>query len=219
MAMAAFVRLTSLAILVAVTAGCTTSAPSALGTPAAAPAPSGSAPAASGQGTHPIQSSGLLGALPVPHGATPWPGNTGTPMGLTRFVRIFYIKSACAREMGLYQRRGFTSGVIEGWINPDGTQQEIELAHFSGSAGAKSLFRGLTSTLKDESAPVQGITDATDGGVGTVDPTLDHLGNATAEMVGHTGDYVIDVHEFTAASPDAAKAENLLLTQYTVLKG
>jgi hypothetical protein len=219
MAMSVLVRLTSLVILVAAIAGCATSAPSALGTPAAAPAHSDSTPAASGQGTHPVQSNGMLGALPVPPGATPWPGNTGAPMGLTRFVRIFYVKSAWARERDLYKRRGFKSGVIEGWINPDGSQQEIEIAHFSGHAGAKSLFRGLTNTLNDEPAPVKGITDATDGGVGTVDPTLDHLGNATAEIVGHTGDYVIDVHEFSAASPDAAKAEDLLLTQYTVLKG
>lgn len=216
--MSRFARLTSLTVLAAAIAGCAT-APSALEASPVAPASSGSTPVASGQGTQASQSNAMLGVLPVPHGATPWDDNTDAPMSLKSFVKVFYVRSAWAREIHLYKRRGFTSGVIEGWINPDGSQQEIDIAHFSRPAGAKSLFRGLTGTLTDKPAPATKITDPTDGGVGTVSPTLDHLGNAIAEMVGHTGSYVIDVRNFSAASPDPSAAKVLLLTQYTVLKG
>jgi hypothetical protein len=62
------------------------------------------------------------------------------------------------------------------------------------------------------------LTDAADGGVGTVSPTLDHLGNAIAEIAAVTGDYVIDVHEYAAATPEPAAAKALLLKQYDSIK-
>lgn len=219
MVMSKFVRLASLAMAAGAIAiaGCSgSSSPSASGNSGAAPAPSSSG--SSAQSTQPAKTDALLGVLPIPHGASAWSSNKNATLGLKAFVKVFYVKSAWARETALYKRRHFTSGVIQGWINSDGSQQEIAIAQFAKPAGAKSLFKGLTGTLKDEPAPVKQIKDATDGGVGTVDSTLDSLGNATVEMVGHTGTYVIDVHQFTAATPDQPAAESLLLTQYTALK-
>ena len=94
------------------------------------------------------------------------------------------------------------SGTIQGWINADGSQQSIAIIKFKGSSGAVSLFDGLTGTLKDTPKPAKTISDPADGGVGISDPTIDSLGNANAEIAAHTGVYVIDVHQFTASTPD-----------------
>lgn len=214
-----FVRFTSLAILVSAIAGCATFGSAVTGTSTVPSASFGFSAVASAQPALPAQSNSMLDVLAVPPGATPWKANTDAPMSLTSYIQTFYVKSAWNSEMGLYKQRKFKSGVIEGWINADGTQQEIAIARFSNQAGAISLFDGLTNTLKNMPAPAKEITDATDGGVGTVSPTLDNLGNAIAEIAGHVGDYVIDVHEFSAASPDPAAAEALLAKQYQALKG
>ena len=85
--------------------------------------------------------------------------------------------------------------------------------------GAVSLFDGLTQTLRNKPAPATVITDAGVDGVGTVSPTLDADGNAIAEMAARTGDYVIDVHEFAAATPEPSAAEALLLRQFKSMQG
>jgi hypothetical protein len=162
--------------------------------------------------------SGPLGVLPMPAGAKPWDDNKSTPMGLDAFIKAFYVESAFTKEKALYTQRGFVSGTIQGWINADGSQQSIAIIKFKGSSGAVSLFDGLTGTLKDTPKPATSITDPADGGVGISDPTIDSLGNANAEIAAHTGVYVIDVHEFTASTPDPAAAKALLLRQYQSLK-
>jgi|1186.fasta_scaffold137958_2 hypothetical protein len=161
---------------------------------------------------------GPLGVLPMPAGAKPWDDNKSTPMGLDAFIKAFYVDSAFTKEKALYTQRGFVSGTIQGWINADGSQQSIAIIKFKGSSGAVSLFDGLTGTLKDTPKPATSITDPADGGVGISDPTIDSLGNANAEIAAHTGAYVIDVHEFTASTPDPAAAKALLLRQYQSLK-
>lgn len=164
-------------------------------------------------------STGPLGVLPMPAGAKAWSDNKSTPMGLDAFIKAFYVESAYTKEKALYTQRGFVSGTIQGWINADGSQQSIAIVKFKGSSGAVSLFDGLTGTLKDTPKPATAITDPADGGVGVSDPTIDSLGNANAEIAAHTGAYVIDVHEFTASTPNAAAAKTLLLRQYQSLKG
>jgi hypothetical protein len=154
----------------------------------------------------------------MPAGAKAWSDNSGKPMGLDAFVKAFYIASAYSKEKSLYTQRGFVSGTIQGWINADGSQQSIAIIKFKGSSGATSLFDGLTGTLKDTPKPAKTISDPADGGVGISDPTIDSLGNANAEIVAHTGVYVIDVHQFTASTPDPAAAKALLLKQYESLK-
>jgi hypothetical protein len=160
----------------------------------------------------------LLGVLSVPAGAQPWTANTGKLMNTDTFVKAFYVQSAWAVEDGALPRRGFVSGVIEGWINHDGTQQSITIFRFATPDGAVSMYDALTNTLRDSPAPATVLTDSADGGAGTVSPTLDKLGNAVAEIAAHTGDYVIDVHEYAAATPDPAAAKALLLKQYDSLK-
>lgn len=115
-------------------------------------------------------------------------------------------------------RRGFVSGVIEGWNNPDGTQQVIVIFRFATANGAQSQFDGLTGRFRDQPAPATLLTDHADGGVGTVSPTLDSRGNAIAEIAACTGDYIIDVLEYSAATPDPAAATALLLKQYDSIK-
>jgi hypothetical protein len=166
-----------------------------------------------------MPNSGPLGTLPIPADAKPWKENLSQPMGLDAFIKAFYVASAFSKEKSLYTQRGFIAGTIQGWINADGAQQSIAIIKFKGSNGATSLFDGLTGTLKDTPKPATTITDSADGGVGVVDPTLDSLGNASAEIAAHTGGYVIDVHQFNASSPDAQAAKDLLLQQYNALKG
>ena len=176
-----------------------------------------------GGGSTPTASSmpdaGPLGTLPIPADAKPWKENLSQPMGLDAFIKAFYITSAFSKEKSLYTQRGFVAGTIQGWINADGSQQSIAIIKFKGSTGAQSLFDGLTGTLKDTPKPATTITDSADGGVGVVDPTLDSLGNASAEIAARTGAYVIDVHQFNASSPDAQAAKDLLLRQFNALKG
>jgi len=177
----------------------------------AGPSASASAPAASATA---VAQRGLLGVLPIPAGARPWTENTNELMSADAFIKAFYVQSAWAEEEGLLPRRGFVSGVIEGWTNTDGTQQEIAIYKFATENGALSQFDGLTGALRDNPAPATVLTDSADGGIGTVSPKLDHLGNAIAEIAARSGDYVIDVHEFAAATPEPAAAKALLLKQY-----
>lgn len=162
---------------------------------------------------------GPLGILALPAGAQPWTTNVNKPLSLDAFVQTFYVKDGWTDEEGLYRRRGFVSGAIVGWINADGTQQSIAIAKFATPQGAVSLFDGLTETLRNNPSPATVITDAGDDGVGTVSPALDADGNAVAEIAARTGDYVIDVHEFAAVTPEPAAAKALLLRQFQRLQG
>jgi hypothetical protein len=162
---------------------------------------------------------GPLGILALPAGAQPWTTNVNKPLSLDAFVQTFYVKDGWTDEEGLYRRRGFVSGAIEGWINADGTQQSIAIAKFATPQGAVSLFDGLTETLRNKPSPAKVITDAGDDGVGTVSPTLDADGNAVAEIAARAGDYVIDVHEFAAVTPEPSAAKALLLRQFHSLQG
>jgi hypothetical protein len=181
--------------------------PSATATATASPTPTASTAAL-----------GPVGVLPMPADAKPWDSNSNKPMGMVAFVKAYYVQSAWTKEEQLYTQRGFVSGTIQGWINADGSQQSIAIAKFKSSSGAVDLFDGLTGTLKDKPKPATGMTDSSDGGVGMVDPTVDSLGNANAEIMAHTGVYVIDVNQFNANTPDPAAAKALLLKQYQSLK-
>jgi hypothetical protein len=155
-----------------------------------------------------------LGVLPVPAGATPWTANTNQPMSLDAFVRGFYVQSGWAEEEGLYKQRRFASGAIEGWINPDGSQQLITIVRFAAAQGAQSMFDGTTATWRTNPKPATMLTDAAVSGVGWVNPALDAHGDARVEIAARIGDTVVDVTEWTAATPDVAAAKALLLQQY-----
>jgi len=163
-------------------------------------------------------SQGLLGVLPVPDGATPWPTNTNALMSRISFVQSTYIKSAWTVEEALYARRGFVSAVEEGWRNADGSQQYITLVRFATPAGATSALDDLISSWKRHPKPVTMLADPAIGAVGWSSPTLDSLGNARAEFGVAVGDTMIRVVEYTAATPDPADAKVLLKEQYDSLK-
>jgi hypothetical protein len=159
-----------------------------------------------------------LGVLGVPAGATPWTSNTNALMSRASFVQVFYIKSAWSGEEGQYLRRGYMSGVKEGWINGDGSQQSITIARFATAAGAASAFDDLKASWKDQPKPVTLLTDPAIGAPGISNPTLDTLGNAKVEFAVTVGDYMIRVQEFTANTPDTADAKALLQKQYDTFK-
>lgn len=218
-------RYTPLIALVPVIAAChivpqfsSSSSSSTVTPPTSGSSTSGGGSTPSTPATTAPANTGPLGVLPMPADAKPWDDNKSAPMGLDAFIKAFYVESAYTKEKALYTQRGFVSGTIQGWINADGSQQSIAIIKFKGSSGAVSLFDGLTGTLKDTPKPATTITDPADGGVGISDPTIDSLGNANAEIAAHTGVYVIDVHEFTASTPDPAAAKALLLRQYQSLK-
>lgn len=159
-----------------------------------------------------------LGMLPIPSGATPWTSNTNAPMGLASYIGTFYIASSQAQEKSLYTRRGFVSGEIQGWINVDGSQQRIAIARFATANGAISAFDDLSTVLAGSSAPWTVISDPADSAVGAANPQPDSLGNDEVDIVARAGDFLVDVHEYTAASPDPAAAKALLLQQVKALE-
>jgi hypothetical protein len=139
-------------------------------------------------------------------------------MGLAAFVDRFYISSAKASEERLFARRGFRSGIVQGWINGDGSQQSIAIARFSGVNGATSAFDDLASALREKHAPWKAVADSAVGGVGAADPKLDSMGNALVDVAARVGDDLVDVHEYSAATPDPAAAKALLAQQIKALK-
>jgi hypothetical protein len=183
--------------------------PSGMGTTASA----ARTPSASGTAV-----SALLDILPVPPTANPWTGNTNAPMDLDAFIDKFYASNSQAAEKSLYAQRGFVSGAYEGWINTDGSQQSIAIARFSSASGASHAFGDLSGSLRQRPAPSKAFTDSADGAVGSEDPELDSMGNAFVDITAQVGDYLIDVHEYSAASPDTTAAKALLLKQVEALK-
>jgi hypothetical protein len=198
--------------------------PSAAGTPAAG-TPAGGAPAGTATGGAPTgaasqwpgTTAGPLGLLPIPSGASSWTDNTNALMSLDAFIGKFYDPSSQAGEKSLYTQRGFVSGAFEGWINADGTQQSIAIARFASAAGATSAFDDLRNSLRQDPAPSTAFTDPADNAVGSADPKLDSDGNAFVDVTTRVGDDLVDVHEFSAASPDSAAAKALLLKQVEAL--
>jgi hypothetical protein len=184
------------------TAGALASAP-ALATAAAVPS---------------AATAGPLGLLAIAPSASPWTDNTNARMGLDAFIAKFYDPDSQAGEKSLYTQRGFVSGAFEGWFNLDGSQQTIAIARFASASGAISAFDDLSNSLRENPAPSTAFTDAADGAVGSADPKLDSQGNAYIDVTAHVGDYLVDVHEFSAATPDTAAAKALLLKQVEAIK-
>lgn len=160
----------------------------------------------------------LLGVLPVPAGATPWPTNPNALMSLISYVQSEYIKSVWTQEEALNARRGFVSAVERGWFNADGSGQHIMLVRFATRAGAMSALDELISDFRQEPDPMTMLADPAIGAVGWSSPTLDSNGDAHAQFGVAVGDTVIRVVEYTAATPDPAAAKMLLQKQYDSLK-
>lgn len=163
-------------------------------------------------------SQGLLGVLPVPAGATPWPTNTNALMNRISFVKWAYVKSLWTEEEALYARRGFVSAVMQEWTNADGSVQSITLVRFAAPVGAASAFDEVSSLFKQESKPMTMLADPAIGAVGYSNPTLDSQGDAKVEFVATVGDTMILVVESTAVTPDPAAAKVLLQEQHDSLK-
>ena len=207
-------------VIIALLAGCSASsaAKSAPGATAASPDQSTRHATPTATPTAAATSPGLLGVLAIPADATPWISNTNALMSRAAFVQVFYTKSAWTSEEGLYLRRGFVSGVIQGWTNADGSEQSITIARFANPVGAKSAFDDLTNSWTETLNGITKLGDPVVGGVGYSNPTLDKLGNAKVEFAAYTGDYMIRLDEYTATNPDPAAAKALLQRQYDVLK-
>jgi hypothetical protein len=160
---------------------------------------------------------GLLGVLPVPAGATPWPTNTNALMNRISYVKSFYRKSDRTQEEALLGRRGFVAAVWEGWTTADGSLQSIMLVRFATPAGATSDFDATISWFK-QPKPVTLLADHAIGAVGWSTPRLDSQGDAQVEFADVIGDTEIEVDEWSAATPDPAAAKALLQQQYNSLK-
>jgi hypothetical protein len=185
------------------------------------PAPSDSpGTAATSAATPPATESpslGLLGVLPVPAQATPWPSNTNALLSRTAFVESVYSKSGWTAEEAEDARRGFVAAVQQGWDNPDGSQQSIRLVRFATAAGVASAWDELRSGWAVQHAHAL-LTDPAIGAVGWSSPTLDSRGYAYVEWGAVVGDTMIRAVEYTAATPDPIAAKELLLEQYDRLK-
>ena len=160
-----------------------------------------------------------LDVLREPSGATAWKANGAAPLGLGPFVRDFYTKSAWRSEETLYAQRKFVSGTVQGWINPDGSQQSISIACFSDARGARQTYADLVAALTQNLTPTEAkVTDPVDGATGAADTQPDSLGNTKVDLAAQVGDYLIDVHEYTPGKPDADAAAALLRQQVAVVR-
>lgn len=189
----------------------------AMAATACASAP-GSRAAMSVDGAH-WSTASPLGMLPIPVDARPWSDNTDAPMSLGPYIDKFWDASSQAAEKSQYAKWGFVSGGYEGWINPDGSQQQIAIARFSTVHAAINAVDDLSSALADQPAPCTTFAGPVDGAVGSVDPRLDADGNARVGITVRVGDDLIAVHELTPASPDPGAAKALLVAQVNALKG
>jgi hypothetical protein len=198
--------------------GSTTAAPPAASVAVGSLAPATAGALAASAAPSRAATAGPLGLLAIPLSASPWTDNTNAPMGLDAFIGKFYDPDSQAGEKSLYRQRGFVSGAFEGWFNLDGSQQTIAIARFASASGAISAFDDLSNSLRENAAPSTAFTDAADGAVGSADPKLDSQGNAYIAITAHVGDYLVDVHEFSAATPDTAAAKALLLKQVKAIK-
>jgi hypothetical protein len=158
---------------------------------------------------------GLLGVLPIPAGATPWPTTINGTKNRISFVKWTYNKSRWTEEEAMYARRGFVSAIVRGWVNADGSQQSIELVRFATPTGATSASYDVLSQ-KPTSARM--LPDPAIGATGWSNPTLDTQGNASVIFTAVVGDTMMLVSEYTAATPDPAAAKALLEQQYNSLK-
>jgi len=227
-----------LVVVAASVAGCSAAATSASGSPtlssSAAVQPSGANTAASNPSAAPeagipsgpqytasaasATGAGPLGLLPIPSSANAWTTNTDAPLGLDAFIKQLYNSGSQAGEKSMYTQRGFVSGAFEGWFNPDGSQQTIAIARFASATGAAYAFSDLSGSLQQNPAPYEEFTDTADGAVGSADPSVDAQGNTYTDVTANVGDYVVDVHEFSAKTPDTSAAKALLLEQVEALK-
>lgn len=178
---------------------------SAAGTQSAVPWPSS------------VVTAGPDGLLGTPSGASPWTDNPTGSLSLNAFIDKFYGPASVQSEKSLYAQRGFVSGGFEGWFSADNSQQSIAIARFASANGATSAFDDLSNYLRQKPAPSSVFTDSADGAVGSADPTPDTQGNALVDITARVGDYLVEVQDFTAATPDPAAAEALLLKQIQAL--
>lgn len=169
--------------------------------------------AAAGKAMTPAQAA-LLGRLvPYPADARPWTANRTGVFGLSQFIDEFYVTSVWTSERGLMDRRGFVRAARHGWINADGTQDDVWLIDFSGATGARSMYLGLTGTWKTGGSTTD-FADAAVHGQGQSTTALDSLGNASAKVAAVSGHTVVYVKVYTAARPDRAAAASLARAQY-----
>jgi hypothetical protein len=159
----------------------------------------------------------LLGVLPPPRDALPWLSNTDTVLVLDAFVHGLYARASWAREEKLYREHGFQEGVIEGWNNPDRSQQSIVVARFATAAGAQSAFAGAGDWFLEQPSPASLLFDSRvgAGAIGITKPV--NNGFVLSEFVCHAGDFMIQVQEYSATSPNAGEAEALLFKQYEAI--
>jgi len=139
-------------------------------------------------------------------------------MSRDSYVQFEYSKNHWTEEEALAVRRGFVAAAVEGWINADGSVQEINLVRFATRAGVSSALDEVITGFKQEPEAETVLTDPAIGAVGWSTPTLNSDGNCEAEFADAVGNTMILVVEETAATPDPAAAKMLLQQQYNKLK-
>ncbi len=152
--------------------------------------------------------------LPYPADARRWGADRTGVLGLGRFIDNFYVKSSWDNERGLMTQRRFVRAARHGWINADGSQDDVWLVDFATAAGARSMYLGLTGNWKDAARPAAEFADPAVHGEGQTTTTLDSLGNAYAKVAAVSGHTVVYVKVYTAASPERAAAVALMARQY-----
>jgi hypothetical protein len=153
----------------------------------------------------------LAEVLPVPAGATPWK-QTGV-LPLTSFVQSFYVQSVWSRETALAKHRGFVRSARHGWVNADGSQDDVWLIDFRTAAGADAMYKGLTDAWTDGTSTTD-FTVAAVHGKGQLTTAPDARGNGSAKIAAVKGHILIYTRAYTAGHANKDAALDLMVRQW-----
>ena len=174
------------------------------------PAPAGTAAGGPGAAL-------LAEVVPYPSDARPWEADRTGLLSLKKFVDNFYAESDWTSQSGLMSQRGFVQAARHGWINSDGSQDDVWLVEFGSGSGAKSMYLSLTNSWKTRSRSATNFTDPAARGEGQYTTALDGQGDASAKVTAVSGHLVVYVKVYTAGRPSKGDVLDLMNRQLSLL--
>jgi hypothetical protein len=146
----------------------------------------------------------------MPSGASALSGSTyddSPQVTVAQFVADKYTQQSGAYqsyESGLLTSGGVRQVVHRGWIGADGDQADVAVLVFANAAQAESDAMNYQGAISGSGRlfSVAGYPDA----VGSVDTTLDNLGNVHAEIVAYTANFEVRMDYYSLGNFGAQDA-------------
>ncbi|MCP2313969.1 hypothetical protein [Kitasatospora paracochleata] len=159
-----------------------------------------------------------------PAGSKPFSRGTLSPDGVltvNQFVDGVFNPEDQSNEKTRVAGDGFNYAVQANWSAPDGTQADVFLIQFSGSAGAQDFVADVSEGTSRKGKPqeplssLDGIPEGEAWTAGAVD------GNGDISQIAWfaVGNIVADLHYYTPGAPNASGLAQLAQAQYARLTG